>query len=246
VHTNLVVRASRGCLYGLLAFSMLAYAPVCEAQEQTAPEQATHRAMKFRAVKKVIARWSADQHLYVHGDMGVGHAQLAELEQWLVNHGPHWTVVLMQDAEEQAYKAADGRSYVGMDAVEFALGEGLSNRTDFGKLEHPITREADGTVFVLFLKERKLTYFASAAQDRRKLGTTHWIGELDRPAIQAMRSGGRIIDAVKDTVTSINRKLEQAVEAEKHPRASGEIDQQGADEAPAEPCQPCEKSVNDA
>ncbi len=44
------------------------------------------------------------------------------------------------------------------------------NRTDFGNLVHPKTGERDGAVFVLFLQERKFSYYASDAQDRRNLG----------------------------------------------------------------------------
>ncbi|MGN6543955.1 MAG: hypothetical protein ACTHK7_02825 [Aureliella sp.] len=180
-----------------------------------AAEKAKDRAVKFGSIKKVIAKWNPDQHLYVHGDIGVGKAQLAELEQWLDANAAHWTVVLMSDAEDQHFTHADCRQFTGMDAVEYALGSGLSNRTDFGKLEHPVTHQADGTVFVLFLKERKLSYFASAAQDCHSLGEAHWTGQLDQPAVRAMRSGGRVLDAVKETVKSVNCKLEEAIEAEK-------------------------------
>ena len=63
-----------------------------------------------------------------------------------------------------------------MDAVEHALGHGLANQTDFGNLTNPKLGEQDGTVFVLFLKERKFSYYSSDAQDRRGLGQSRWIG----------------------------------------------------------------------
>ncbi|MGN6136870.1 MAG: hypothetical protein ACTHOU_20500, partial [Aureliella sp.] len=190
-----------------------------QAQRQAAPRApaasaSTKEPVAFDNVEEVVAKWSADQQLYVHGNIGVGARQLADLQRWLKEHGPHWTVVLMERADDQSFIAQDGRSYSGMDAVEYALGYGLNNRTDFGKLENPVTHETDGTVFVLFLRERKFSYYASEAQDRRNLGQAHWIGELDQPAFRAMRSGGRILDAVKDTVESINRKLEQRIQAE--------------------------------
>ena len=167
--------------------------------------------MSVATATDVVQQWQPDQHLYVKGDVGVSAANLAELEQWLDANGPHWTVVLLQHARAEAYQAADGRAYSGMDAVEVALGKGLSNRTGFGRLEHAQTRESDGTVFVLYLSERQFAYFASDAQDRRGLGESHWIGELDRDARRAMQGGGRILDAVKDTVNSINRRLDRAI-----------------------------------
>lgn len=184
-------------------------------QRNASDAKAPDGAVAFRNIEEVIERWSPNQHLYVYGDLGLGKSQLADLEKWLSQNGPHWTVVLMEHGRDQAFTAKDGRSYRGLDAVEYALGFALNNRTNFGTLEHPITKEADGAVFVLFLKDRKFSYYGSEAQTRRKLGQAQWLGELDQPAFRAMRSGGRIIDAVKDTVKSINGKLEQAMTSEK-------------------------------
>jgi len=168
----------------------------------------------IESVSDVIAQWSEDKHLYVKGDLGVPAARLDELQQWLSKEGPHWTVVLMEEASGEYYVAPDGRSYFGMDAVEFALGKGLANRTGFGKLENPVTHETDGAMFVLFLKERKFSYFGSEAQDRRGLGRSKWIGELDQPAFRAMRGGGRVVDAVKETVRTINQRLDRIISSE--------------------------------
>lgn len=171
-------------------------------------------ARAFDRIGEVVEHWSPDQHLYLDGDVGLGAGQASSLESWLDANAPHWTVVLMRQAEDEQYQAADGRLYEGLDAVEYCLGYGLTNRTGFGELEHPRTKETDGAVFVLFLAERKFSYFGSEAQDRRGLGEANWIGDLDQPAFRAMRGGGRILDAVKDTVTSINQRLEQAIQAE--------------------------------
>ena len=162
----------------------------------------------------VMSNWRADQHLYVKGDVGVSPQQLAALESWLDENAPQWVVVLMQDEGNETYRAADGRTYYGMDAVEHALGHGLSNRTNFGQLEDPRTGESNGAIFVLFLNERKFSYFGSDAQDRRGLGESHWVGELDQPAFRAMRGGLRIADAVKDTVTHIDRRLQKTIDRE--------------------------------
>jgi len=168
----------------------------------------------IESVNEVIQAWSVERHLFIKGEIGVGTQQLVVLQHWLAANGPHWTIVLLQSASGESFQASDGRTYSDMDAVEHALGYGLSNRTGFGALEHSTTKEKDGAIFVLFLRERKFSYFASDAQDRRGLGQSHWIGELDQPAFRAMRSGGRIIDAVKDTVQSINRRLDNAIQAE--------------------------------
>ncbi len=172
-------------------------------------------ATKFSRIEDVIEKWTPDRHLFVKGDLGVGAVQLDELESWLDANAPHWVIVLMNNANGEAYNGADGGSYRGMDAVEHALGKGLSNRTGFGKFTNPQTGELDGTVFVLFLQERKFSYYASDAQNRRNLGEGNWIGQLDQPAVRAMRSGGRILDAVKETVKSIDQQLARKINSEK-------------------------------
>ena len=93
---------------------------------------------------------------------------------------------------------------MGWTQVEYALGHGLANRTDFGGFGPPTTGETDGAVFVLFLVERKFSYYGSDLHDQRGFGKSKWIGDLDREAVRAMRNGGRIVDAVKNTVTAIN------------------------------------------
>ncbi len=175
---------------------------------------AKEMAQTVRSAQEVVLKWSPQQRLYVKGDVGVGPSQLAQLETWLDEHGPHWVVVLMEYAAGERYASLDGRRFTDLDAVEYALGIGLSNQTDFGQLVDPRTGESDGCVLVIFLSERKLSYFASDAQDRRGLGESHWLGELDQPAIRAMRSGERIVDAVRDTVTSIATRLQATITRE--------------------------------
>ena len=194
-------------------------------------------------IEEVILQWRPDRHVYVEGNIGVGTTQLADLQQWLTEHGPHWTVVLMETAAGQTFVAADGRRYSGMDAVEYALGFGLNNRTDFGKLEHPETHETDGAVFVLFLKERKFSYYASDAQDRRNLGQARWIGELDQAAFRAMRSGGRILDAVKDTVTTVNNRLALSIQHEQQTAAQQRQDEESRKQREAEERQRAQAEV---
>lgn len=200
----------------------LAVATFVRAQEAgntvaAAPDATTLAAepVPVRLATDVVGQWRPGQHLYVKGDLGIGAPQLAQLEQWLRQNAPHWTVVLLASAQDERYTDADGQSFSGLDAVEHALGKGLPNQTAFSQWTDPRTGERNGAFFVLFLKERKFSYFGSDAQDRRGLGEDRWQGRLDQPAIAAMRSGGRIVDAVKDTITSIERQLTQRITAEK-------------------------------
>ncbi|MEC5125831.1 hypothetical protein VSU19_03660 [Verrucomicrobiales bacterium BCK34] len=173
--------------------------------------KATDTAARFQNVSEVVSNWQPDQHLWVHGNLQLSEERLSELESWLDANGTNWTIVLMQNARTQRY---DSKS--GMTAVEFALGEGLSNRTGFGDLRDSRTGQANGAVFVLFLEERKFSYFASETYDTRSLGERYWVNRLDRPAIAAMRSGGRVADAAKDTVKSIDLALTKVIEGERN------------------------------
>lgn len=181
-------------------------------------EQESRIAANFDQVGEIVDQWRADQHLWVNGNLGVSPSQLDQLEQWLGENGSNWTIVLMRNARGQSFQR-----YRGMDAVEHALGKQLANRTDFGQLKDERTGESNGAFFILFLEERKFSYYASDAFDRRSLGENRWVGRLDKPAIAAMRGGGRIIDAVKDTVTSIESQLTRRLESEEAARKRAEI-----------------------
>jgi len=157
--------------------------------------------------------WDAQQHLYVKGKLGLPAESLVELEAWLDAKAPNWTVYLARDAAGEAFRDAVGTRFTGMDAVEEAMGTQLPNRTGFGKLVHPETGQRSGAYFILFLGERNFSYHASEVYDAHGLGEENWIGQLDRPAFQAMRGGGRIVDAVKDTILHVDERLARAIDA---------------------------------
>ncbi len=187
----------------------------------------------FDEIASVVSNWSAHQHLWIRGDLGASSAKLNELEAWLDEKAPNWTIVLLKNAEGQTWENRRG-----MDAVEHALGQGLSNATDFSKLADSRTGEQNGAVFVLFLEERKFSYFASEAFDNRNLGEDRWVGGLDGAAISAMRQGGRIVDAVRDTVVSIEQGLTTAIAREAENRRLAQIQRrQAIAEATALPSQ---------
>ena len=164
----------------------------------------------FADIKTVIQKWSPSQHLYVQGNLGLSQSQLMGLESWIHQSGPHWTVILMEDASNQRYINTEGRIETGMDAVELSLSDLMEVGSFRGQL-NPVTSEQDAAVFILYKKQRKFSYRASEAQNRRGLGQNRWIGKLDRPAFRAMRGGGRILDAVRDTVTSIDQSLSRKI-----------------------------------
>ena len=207
------------CLLAILltfAFHQTMQSPIVVAQTAAPAESKTSPGslnyFRFSDIGEMIRGWKPNQHLYVKGDLGLSPAELMELEGWLHKRG-HWTAILMQSASDQRYVNTDGRVEVGMDAVELSMSD-LMEVGSYRDQTNSITGEQDAAVFILFLKERKFSYRAAEAFSRRGLGQNRWIGKLDRPAYRAMRGGGRIIDAVKDTVKSINAPLRNAIEEE--------------------------------
>ncbi len=218
---------SAGCtlatigLLGLLSPRAHAQLP---AQSPTQSDSA-HPLTVTRATD-VIRQWQPHQHLYVKGNLGVSPDLLDTLEQWLDHHATNWVVVLAENAQGETYTDAEGQTYQGVEAVNYALGKGLMNQTSFSRQIDPRTQERNAAFFILFLRERKLSYYGSDAQDRRGLGEDHWQGNLDQPAVSAMRNGGRVVDAAKDTITQINRRLETQIVAEinsRKERAAAEL-----------------------
>src|SRR6186997_594723 len=92
-----------------------------------------------RAVE-VPGVWSAEQHLYVKGQV-LPAERLTELETWLDTRATNWTVVLCEHAADESFTDAAGSRYTGMDAVEHGLGKTLPAATGFGALKHPQTGE---------------------------------------------------------------------------------------------------------
>ena len=189
------------------------YGAICGLIPQIVSAQNQPTFQRLDKVTNIAEVWQPKKHLYVKGDVGLSIERLNSLEDWLQENGQHWTIVLIESSADESYTARWGRK-TGMDAVEHALGIELSGKTKFGDLSHPLTGQADGCIFVLSKKDRSMNYFASEAQDQRRLGEAQWFGNLDQKAIRAMRSGERVADAVKDTVTHINSRLARAIKAE--------------------------------
>jgi len=205
---------SLSCILLMLYFGNVAcgqFPKIIQAERN--PALGSSNYFPFADIEKVIQKWSPNQHLYVQGNLGLSDSQLMKLESWIRQNGPHWTIILMEDASRQRYINQEGRIETNMDAVELSVSD-LMELGSFTSQVHPVSGEQDGAVFILFLKQRKFSYRSSDAQNRRGLGQDRWIGKLDRSAFRAMRGGGRILDAVRDTVTSINNPLSRAIVAE--------------------------------
>jgi hypothetical protein len=200
----------------LLAILIILLSPI---QIQAIGDSLSQSPAKISKATDVLTLWKQHQRLYVKGNLGISQQQLDSLEVWLDEKAPNWLVVLLENAEGEVYTDAQGQTYYGIEAVNQGLGKGLQNRTEFGAQTDPRNNERNCAFFVLFLKERKLTYYASDEQDTRGLGEKSWIGNLDHWAIAAMRSGGRVIDAAKDTITNINGLLDRKISEEATARA---------------------------
>jgi len=170
--------------------------------------------VRLQRATDVVQQWQPGRRLFVKGELGLGADRLQELAGWLDQHATNWVVLLADTAQGEAYTDNEGHQYNGFEAINHAMGKGLVGQTAFGRMTDPRTQELDAAFFALALRDRKFSYFGSDAQDRRGLGEDRWQGNLDQPAIKAMRQGGRIVDAVEQTVANINLRLDERIAAE--------------------------------
>lgn len=170
--------------------------------------------VRVSTIQEAIERWSPATHVYVLGDVGMEPAALSELESSLA--GGHWTILLVQDATGQIFQDDDGVTREGADAIEWGTGQGMARAAGFADQVHPKTGEPDGTILSIVMAQRALCYTASKAQDDRGIGDAAFAGNLDRWAIEALRNGGDVASAVRNTVTNVDNLL--LAEVERGPR----------------------------
>lgn len=190
----------------------LAARPAGALPAESRPSSVQADVVRANTIQEVLSLWKPEIHLYVLGDVGLEEDALQELAGWL--DGRHWTVLLVGDASGQTYQDSDGITRTGVDAIDFGTGQGIQRQRGFSTQIHPRTHEADGAIFTIVLAQRAFFYTGSAAQDSRGLGEDRFRDNLDRWAIDAMRSSGDIVRAAKDTVGNIDAQLGAAIDQE--------------------------------
>tara|TARA_R110002096_G_scaffold147671_25_gene307872 strand:+ start:10420 stop:14247 length:3828 start_codon:yes stop_codon:yes gene_type:complete len=183
-----------------------------------ARSSAADRALTLSYGTDLVEAWIPGQHVYVKGNLGISSGQLNQLEAWMDDHGENWIILLAQNASGEQIRDAAGNRYMGIEAVEVAANVIVRNQTEFGELTDSRSGEKSGSVFILFLSERKFSYSGGEVHETRGLGAKNWSGDLDRPAFRAMSGGGRVIDAVKGTVKEVTRRLDQQFQIERERR----------------------------
>lgn len=194
------------CL-ALVLGTLLAAEPLHAQSTETASPQAAY--VRASTLQEAVSNWRPETHLYVLGDVGLAEDALQELAGWIGDR--HWTVLLVQDATGHTYTDADGTPRSGEDAIEYGTGQGIPRRAGFSAQVHPRTGQPDGAIFTIVLAQRALFYTGSEAQDSRGLGEANFRSDLDQWAIAALRSGGDIAGAVRNTIVGIDSRLEQAL-----------------------------------
>lgn len=206
-------RSALAALVFALSFgTLLAARPAGALPAESSPASVQADVVRADTIQEVLSLWKPEVHLYVLGDVGLEEDALEELAGWL--DGRHWTVLLVGDASGQTYQDAGGLTREGVDAIEYGTGQGIPRQRGFSTQIHPRTQEADGAIFTIVLAQRTFFYTGSAAQDSRGLGEDRFRDNLDHWAIDAMRSGGDIGRAVRDTVGQIDAQLGSAIAQE--------------------------------
>lgn len=156
--------------------------------------------VRVSTIQETIERWKPEAHIYVMGDVGLQDAALADLEAWLKDR--QWTVLLVQDAAGQQFQEVGGGIRGEQEAIEYGTGQGIARAPGFAP---------DGAILSIVLAQRALYYTAGPERDSRGLGEAAFRDNLDQWAIAALRNGGDLVSAVKDTVTNVDTRLEWAI-----------------------------------
>jgi len=172
---------------------------------------ASQTAVKLASGIDLIKEWQADQHLYISGDINLSSQELANLEDWLDQNGKNWTVLLSQSSAKERHRDPFGAQRRGVEALEIALTVDLPAKTGFGKIIDQKTGHPNGALFIIHLKERQLSYYGSDYYQHNGAPTHRFQNDLDAPARKALRDGGRIVDAVKRTVTAVDSRARTTI-----------------------------------
>ncbi len=158
-----------------LWLALLAAAPtmLMAPTSQGEPKHPPQAAGVIRATD-LVKQWQPRSTLYLQGDVGVAPTCSTNSKHGLTLARPIGRSFSSKSATGESYTDASGQAFSGLDAVEHALGKGLPSQTAFGQLLDPRTQERNGAFFILFLKDRKFSYYGSDAQDRRGLGEDRW------------------------------------------------------------------------
>ena len=166
-------------------------------------------------INEAIAKWTPNTHLIIIGDPGLDAGAQRDLAAFLSDK--HWTVIVAENADGMTFRDVDGNTRHGEEALEFGAGQGLFRKNGFSSQRDAATGLSDGSILVISMNEHFLSLRNSEAQHRNNLGgEEHFARNLDRWAIENLRSGGDISGAVKDTVTNIDALLRSAVASAKH------------------------------
>ena len=179
---------------------------------------ASDEAKKLARGIDLIQEWTADQHLYVRGNLDLSDQELSEIEKWLDQNGTNWTVFLTRRSNDEHYRNVFGKNLKGVPAIEEALLTGLKAKTRFGELREPGTGLLNGALFILFLEERQFSYYGAEHYSRNGAPLGSWPRGLDAKARQAMRNGGDIAGAVRSTVTAIDERVRSTLAAREKKR----------------------------
>src|SRR6185436_3169283 len=196
----------------ILSSLLLAARPAAAQPAESRPSSVRTKVFRATTIGEILSGWQPGVHLYVLGNVGLEDDALGELAAWLADK--HWTVLLVEDGTGQTYTDVDGVPRLGEDAIEYGTGQGIPRRPGFSEQVHPRTQEPDGAIFTIVLAQHGLFYTGSAAEDSRSLGEDRFKDNLDQWAIAAMRSGGDVVRAVKDTVTNIDSRLDETIDGE--------------------------------
>jgi len=138
---------------------------------------------------------------------------------------PYVVVIAAHPESDGNVYTIDKNTYEGVDAIEWAVNEGVYKRSSVLEKTDPATGKQLGAIFTIVFKDKGGTMFFRASDEMRaygvgvlpkdaKAGDHVFKGELDRPALNKLRNGLDVVGAVTETFSTVESLLNQRVTAE--------------------------------
>ena len=154
-------------------------------------------------VDEVLAAAKSGKRLILHQDPQLSAAQVNRLSIFLAQY-PNWHMVISGDATSARYTDLAGDSWIGLDALEHGVGKELLGNGPLSEIKHPESGKSHGAAVLLSLKPKGM--HLGLGDHYGEMGIDQDDDELFIGAVNYLRSGLRVSDALESLVTTVEGK----------------------------------------
>lgn len=164
-----------------------------------------------RDVEEALNQASADKHLYVVGNPRIDRETLRRLAAYLADK--NWSVVIVADADGNRFTNGEGRTFRGLEAVDYGTGQGLFDKLG-NAAKHPVSGQRAHSILTIVLEQRELFLRGSDAMRANGLDVKSgrpFKNDLDQWAKPPLRKGLDVYGAVTGTIDNLDLLTNQAI-----------------------------------